>query len=246
MVPDPSPATCDGLLLPFGSGAPPAPRHRGWGPWVPFCSVRRIRPAAPPRFIQLNPAAGRSHPRPAGRVPAQPRGPGGRSLPAGRGLSYESCQWGVSGGLEQTEPRGAGHSLRAGCAAHPEIPVSRGTRRFPSSSLGDSRALLSAIPELSPRARTAFLRVIPRDSRGASPEATLVPLSLFQPSFFTLTVGRRTDKGMRVTRAAVLTRWPPWPPGCPGSGIRACAAPDVGSGKPTAKQMQGIQKCLFH
>lgn len=68
-----------------GTPGPAAPA--GWGPRrlrVPFCSVRRIRPAAPPRFIQLNPAAGRSHPagcrlspagaRPRGTVPPRREG----------------------------------------------------------------------------------------------------------------------------------------------------------------------------
>lgn len=88
MAPDPSPGTCGGVFLPLRVGHRQPLSHgtaaaAGWAPrrlWVPFCSVRLIRPAAPPRFVQLNPAAGRSH-----RVPAQPRGPGGSVPPRREG-----------------------------------------------------------------------------------------------------------------------------------------------------------------
>lgn len=81
-----------------------------------------------------------------------------------------------------------------------------------------------------------------------------MPLSLFQPSFFTLTVGRRTDKGMRVTRATVPTRWLLVAPGLLRLRLRLqlrqasvhVQLQMLAQHERTAKQMQGIQKYLFH
>lgn len=102
----------------------------GWGrrwPLVPFCSVRRIRPAETPRFIQLNPAAGRSPPAPGrARVPGSaPAGAGPRGTVPPRREGTEVMKFvngECLGGWSRGSPRGAGHSLRAaqagwGCGA---------------------------------------------------------------------------------------------------------------------------------
>lgn len=80
-----------------------------------------------------------------------------------------------------------------------------------------------------------------------------MPLSLFQPSFFTLIVGRRTDKGMRVTRATVPTRWPLVAPGLPRLRLwlqlRQASVhvrlQMLAQDEPTAKQMQGYRSIFF-
>lgn len=173
------------------------------------------------------------------------------------------------GGWSSGSPRGAGHSLRAAQAgqglrrrqgqAHPQRPPAPArTQRLPAptddadpreEATGDVLNFISPITGLA-----CFWRFIFRSFKGkTSPEATLISLSLFQPSFVTVTVGRRTDKGMRVTRAtgrAVPRLSPRCPRAVPArAGMRqACCWLRCRwwlRVKPAAEQTQGLKKCIF-
>lgn len=80
------------------------------------------------------------------------------------------------------------------CPASPAPPAASPQRcRGPHRGTGDTL--------LAPLATSFALFLRAKVPGEGDPVAALTPLSLFQPSFFALTVGRRTDKGVRVVRA---------------------------------------------
>lgn len=144
-----------------------------------------------------------------------------------------------SGAVGQQGSAGSG-AAPWGPAPHPSTcpPHQHNSRHLPASHrrcnrreepAGDVLTFVSCIANLA-----CFLHFIFSSFRGeTSPEAILISLSLFQPSFFTVTVGRRTDKGMRVTQAAVpaVLSCPPAvsPWGWDVADVGPCSAADVGS-----------------
>lgn len=96
------------------------------------------------------------------------------------------------------------------CLQHGRAAALRGSGRLGLPQ--QHRLLLQQHPHTSAEGRreepvtSYLLRLLPalpfffhaKVSGEGDPVAALTPLSLFQPSFFALTVGRRTDKGVRV------------------------------------------------
>lgn len=144
---------------------------------APFCSVRRIRPAAAPQFVQPNPAGRGGH---GASNPTRREGTGG----------YEICEWGVSAARQSGGTAGQREAGTAPTASPAPPAASPHQCRGPQRGTGDIL--------FTPFATSFAFFFHAKVSGEGDPVAALTPLSLFQPSFFALTVGRRTDKGVRV------------------------------------------------
>lgn len=108
--------------------------------------------------------------------------------------------WGAGAEGAQGTGRGDSHPEVPAPQLPPSPPQNAITFPHPTDEADRGEEATGDVPTFIPAVELASRGLFSKLLGGeTSPEAILISLSLFQPSFCSVTVGRRTDKGMRVT-----------------------------------------------